>query len=76
MKNLKLQVGIADLLFLTFLTLKLTGYVGWSWWWVFSPITIPLMILGVVYLQQTERINEAMRLIKLVEDDLDKEDKE
>lgn len=25
-------------LFLVFLVLKLTGIIGWSWWWVTAPI--------------------------------------
>jgi hypothetical protein len=25
---------------ITFIVLKLTGVVGWSWWWVLSPIWI------------------------------------
>lgn len=37
-----------------FLSLKLTGYIGWSWWWIFSPIWLPvatvIMILGFVFL--------------------------
>lgn len=27
-------VGFTGLLFLTFLVLKLTGVINWSWWWV------------------------------------------
>lgn len=26
------------LLTLIFITLKLTGYINWSWWWVLAPI--------------------------------------
>lgn len=26
------------IMFLIFLTLKLTGYIGWSWWWVTAPL--------------------------------------
>lgn len=25
-------------LFLLFLTLKLTGHIAWSWWWVTAPL--------------------------------------
>ena len=32
-------------LFLIFLTLKLTGLISWSWWWVTSPLWIPVMII-------------------------------
>lgn len=30
--------GFGDLLFLVLLTLKLTGNIGWSWWWVTAPL--------------------------------------
>lgn len=39
------------LLGVAFVVLKLTGYIGWSWWWVLLPfyaglILIPIFILG------------------------------
>jgi hypothetical protein len=40
-------IGFGTVLFLVFLVLKLTGNIDWSWWWVTSPIWIPLA-LGVV----------------------------
>jgi hypothetical protein len=31
-----------------FITLKLTGYIAWSWWYVLSPFWIPLaFVLGL-----------------------------
>ncbi len=33
------------LLTLAFLVLKLTGVIAWSWWWVFSPIWVPIALL-------------------------------
>lgn len=36
---------ICGTLFIVFLVLKLTGVIQWSWWWVFSPIWIPLALL-------------------------------
>jgi len=46
-------LGLGTILFLIFLTLKLAG-VGvvatWSWWWVFSPLWIPICLLGIVIL--------------------------
>ena len=36
---------ICETLFATFLILKLTNVITWSWWWVFSPIWI---ICGIV----------------------------
>jgi hypothetical protein len=31
-------VGLFGLMFLIFMTLKLTGYITWSWWWVTAPL--------------------------------------
>lgn len=35
---------------LMFVGLKLTNYIDWSWWWVLSPIWIPLGLAAVVCL--------------------------
>lgn len=32
-------------LFLIFLVLKLTNNIDWSWWWVFSPLWVPVVAL-------------------------------
>ena len=34
-------VSFPMLLFITFLILKLTNVISWSWWWVTSPLWIP-----------------------------------
>jgi len=44
-------LGIGTILFLIFLTLKLAevGPVAkWSWWWVTSPLWIPLALVGAI----------------------------
>jgi len=44
------SLGLGTILFLIFLTLKLGGWgvvATWSWWWVFSPIWIPVAIVFV-----------------------------
>jgi predicted permease len=42
-------IGFLGLLAIVFITLKLTGYINWSWWWVLAPIWIPWsIILGFV----------------------------
>lgn len=41
-------IGFCGLLTVLFVGLKLTGHIAWSWWWVISPIWIPLCILGPV----------------------------
>jgi len=35
-------LGIGMILFLIFMTLKLTGHITWSWWWVTAPLWIPI----------------------------------
>jgi hypothetical protein len=30
---------------IVFLILKLTNVISWSWWWIISPIIIPVIIL-------------------------------
>ena len=50
-KNTSNGIGLGTVLFLIFLTLKLAE-VGpvqyWSWWWVTSPLWIPLTLVLVV----------------------------
>lgn len=50
-------IGFVGLLTLVFITLKLTGFIDWSWWWVLSPslisvglATLFLLIYGGYYL--------------------------
>ncbi|CAB4240523.1 hypothetical protein UFOVP3_20 [uncultured Caudovirales phage] len=33
-----------SILTLILITLKLTGQIDWSWWWIWSPIYIPALI--------------------------------
>jgi hypothetical protein len=40
--------GFLGWLALIFIALKLTNYIDWSWWWVLSPLWIPLAIVGVI----------------------------
>lgn len=42
-------ISFLDLLAIVFIVLKLTGYIDWSWWWVLSPIWIPVIILLIIY---------------------------
>ena len=36
-------IGIGTVLFLIFLVLKLTNQIDWSWWWITSPLWLPLV---------------------------------
>ncbi|WP_337039880.1 hypothetical protein [Serratia marcescens] len=35
-------LGFLSILTLIFITLKLMGYIAWSWWWVTAPLWGPL----------------------------------
>lgn len=39
-------IGIGIILFIVFLVLKLTKNIDWSWWWVTSPLWIPIAIIA------------------------------
>lgn len=42
-------IGIVGLLTVAFVVLKLTGHIDWTWWWVLSPIWIPMgLVLAIV----------------------------
>ena len=44
-------LGLPMILFIVFLVLKLTDNIDWSWWWVTSPLWIPVGIvvsIGVI----------------------------
>ena len=45
-------IGFCGLLAIVCITLKLTGFIAWSWWWVLAPLWIPFVIvfgiLGIV----------------------------
>ncbi len=48
-------LGFGSVLFITFMVLKLTNVINWSWWWVTAPLWIPvaivvsiLIIIGIV----------------------------
>jgi hypothetical protein len=42
--TVKLQLPFLAMLGLIFITLKLMGYISWSWWLVLLPILIPVGI--------------------------------
>jgi len=41
-------IGFCGLLAVLFVGLKLTGHIAWSWWWVLSPLWLPMATLVVV----------------------------
>ena len=59
--NKNIQIGcvtpLSVIVFLAFFFAKIYDKIDWSWWWVFSPLWIPiaiiliiLLILGLIYL--------------------------
>lgn len=49
MENSNTGLSLTSIIFLIFLILKLTGNIDWSWWWVTSPLWIPICILIVIF---------------------------
>lgn len=42
------SIGFFGLLTIVFITLKLTGYIDWSWWWVLAPLWGPFALILVI----------------------------
>jgi len=40
---------IASILAIVFVVLKLTNNISWSWWWVLSPLWIPLGLIAILF---------------------------
>ncbi len=41
-------IGFAGVLTCVFVAAKLWGVIDWSWWWVASPLWIPLCIVALL----------------------------
>lgn len=41
-------LGLASVLTIVFVTLKLTDHIDWSWWWVLSPLWISFGLAIIV----------------------------
>lgn len=41
-------IGFFGLLTIVFIVLKLTDVIDWSWWWVLSPLWIPVAVALLV----------------------------
>lgn len=48
-------IGFLGLLTLIFITLKLTNFIDWSWWWVllplYGPIALGIFIILIVFIK-------------------------
>ena len=51
MENRERGIGLSSILTIIFVIAKLGEVIDWSWWWVFSPLWIHLLInIGIVIL--------------------------
>ena len=68
-------VGFLGLLALIFITLKLTGVIGWSWLWVLAPLWIPaaLVVAIIVILFIVMLVKEVVATTKSESRKLDRE---
>ena len=41
-------IGFLGILTIVFITLKLTKYIDWSWYWVLSPLWIPFVLVVLI----------------------------
>lgn len=52
MANSSNSLSLSLVIFVIFLTLKLSGVIDWSWWWVISPLWLPfalvLAVIGII----------------------------
>lgn len=55
-----MKIGICSVLGLIFVTLKLTGVIAWSWWWVLLPFWGPIAV-GVVLVFLVAALKAASR---------------
>lgn len=47
---MKIETGgsFLGVLFLIFMTLKLTNVINWSWWWVSAPLWGPFALIAMI----------------------------
>ena len=49
--TISLDAGLIFIIFIIFIILKLTNVITWSWWWITSPLWLPIAIgLGILFL--------------------------
>ncbi len=62
-------IGLAPILFVVFLVLKLTHVIDWSWWWVTAPLwaaTAVFLVVSFAVLLGAAFIPGSKRIILLV----------
>ena len=52
-------IGLFGIMFLIFMTLKLTDYIDWSWWWVTAPLWGPMaLVIVIVIIAQVAKLRK------------------
>lgn len=46
--KVSIKFPVLSILGLIFVTLKLTNYITWSWWWVLAPFWMPIAIVVII----------------------------
>ena len=50
----KINIGcswpVSIIVFLAFFIAKIQDKIDWSWWWVFSPLWIPVLLVIIVFI--------------------------
>jgi hypothetical protein len=50
------KLALADLVFLIWMVLKLTGHIDWSWWWVTAPLWGSIILKAVYKIAMKRRM--------------------
>jgi hypothetical protein len=51
MENNSGSLSLSLVIFVVFLTLKLSGVINWSWWWITSPLWLPfVVVLAIIFI--------------------------
>lgn len=45
-----ISICFTELLSITFIVLKLCNIINWSWWWVLSPLWVPIALVLAIFL--------------------------
>lgn len=72
---LKKTPGPFFLLFLTFLILKLTGVIDWSWWYITMPLWIfwaILLAIGLTFGLVVGTVGSMVGIIRIIEKRIDR----
>ncbi len=62
------DVSLGDLLLVLFVGLKLTGHIDWSWWLIFTPGFLQIVLATVIELEKRAKEQKKVRAVWLLRD--------